>query len=79
MRLTLAIQIPHWPQLSRIWVCLQDIELAKSLGAEVVELRLDFLKDLDLENPKPQLQQQLDACKQAGLQAIVTFRPAWEG
>lgn len=49
------------------------------MGAEVAELRLDFQLDLDVQNPGPQIQEQLSACKQAGLPAIVTLRPEWEG
>jgi 3-dehydroquinate dehydratase len=45
----------------------------------VIELRIDFLKDLDLRNPEPVLTRLLDACKAANLPPIVTFRPAWEG
>lgn len=58
---------------------LEEIKQAASYGADLVELRLDFLKDLDLVNPRPTLNALLDACKAAGLQAIVTFRPEWEG
>ena len=57
----------------------QEIAEAKRIGAEVVELRLDFQEDLDLQNPGPQIQEQLSACKQAGMPAIITLRPQWEG
>jgi 3-dehydroquinate dehydratase/shikimate dehydrogenase len=58
---------------------LKEIDEAAACGAEVVELRLDFLKDLDLLSPGPTLKTLLDACKAVQLPAIVTFRPAWEG
>jgi 3-dehydroquinate dehydratase len=58
---------------------LEEIKEAAEFGADTVELRIDFLKDLDLMNPKPTLTALLDACKAAGLQALVTFRPEWEG
>lgn len=45
----------------------------------MVELRLDYLKDLDLEDPEAQIQSLLDASRRAELPAIVTLRPSWEG
>lgn len=58
---------------------MQEVEEVKKAGADLVELRLDYLGDLDLEDPEPQIHKLLEACKQAQLPAIVTFRPSWEG
>ena len=44
-----------------------------------MELRLDYVKDLNLEDPEAQVQLLLDASKKAELPAIVTLRPSWEG
>ena len=44
-----------------------------------MELRLDFVKDFNLEDPEAQIQSLLDASKRAELPAIVTLRPSWEG
>jgi len=52
---------------------------AKAAGATAVELRLDFLTDLDTADPRPVLATLLAGCARAGLPAVVTFRPAWEG
>lgn len=41
-----------------------------------MELRLDFLSDLDVEKHVPLLAQ---ACALVELQCIVTYRPTWEG
>ena len=51
----------------------------QAAGADVVELRLDYLEDLNLEDPEAQIQRLLDACKKAELPAIITLRPGWEG
>lgn len=56
-----------------------EIREAADFGADVVELRIDFLKDINLLNPAPTLKRLLDACKAVKLPAIITFRPAWEG
>ena len=56
-----------------------EIREAAEFGADVVELRLDFLKDIDLLEPKATLKRLLGACDAYKLPAIVTFRPAWEG
>jgi len=57
----------------------QEISEAKSAGAQVVELRLDYLEDLDLEDPLPALEKLLGSCRTQRISAIVTLRPAWEG
>ena len=57
----------------------QEIQEAKSAGAQVVELRLDYLEDLPLEDPQPALERLLGSCKAQRIPAIVTFRPQWEG
>ena len=57
----------------------QEIQEAKSAGAQVVELRLDYLEDLPLEDPQPALERLLGCCKTQRTPAIVTFRPEWEG
>ncbi|KAK9906781.1 hypothetical protein WJX75_007923 [Coccomyxa subellipsoidea] len=56
-----------------------EIREAEQFGADVVELRLDFLKDINLLDPAPTLKRLLDACEAVKLPAIITFRPAWEG
>ncbi|BDA46464.1 probable shikimate dehydrogenase (NADP(+)) at C-terminar half [Coccomyxa sp. Obi] len=56
-----------------------EIREAAEFGADVVELRLDFLKGIDLLDPKATLKRLLGACDAYKLPAIVTFRPAWEG
>jgi 3-dehydroquinate dehydratase/shikimate dehydrogenase len=65
---------------------LAEIKEAAAAGATAIELRLDFLADLmesDAEagtpDPAPALRTLLAATAGAGLPAIVTFRPAWEG
>ncbi|BDA45169.1 3-dehydroquinate dehydratase [Coccomyxa sp. Obi] len=55
-----------------------EIREAADIGADVLELRVDFLKDMDLYDPAPSLKRLLEGCEAAGLPAIVTFRPAWE-
>jgi len=62
-----------------VWFLEQEIAEAKSSGAEVVELRLDYLEDLSLEDPLPALEKLLGSCKTQRIPAIVTFRPDWEG
>ncbi len=56
-----------------------EIREVADFGADVVELRIDFLKDIDLFNPAAFLNPLLDACNAVRLPAIVTFRPNWEG
>lgn len=51
----------------------------RAAGADIVELRLDYVRDLNLEDPEQQLQAVIQASKKAELPAIVTLRPAWEG
>lgn len=48
---------------------------AKRRGADVVEIRLDYLEDF-LLNPAQNLSNLITNCS---LPAIVTFRPVWEG
>jgi len=52
---------------------LAEIEEATAAGVDVIELRLDFIKDF---NPSTDLKPLVDACK---VPYIVTFRPTWEG
>lgn len=48
----------------------------KSLGADLVEIRLDFLKDL----PSLSILKELSELRKTlGLPVIITFRPVWEG
>ena len=58
---------------------LKEIEEAFELGADAIELRLDFLQDLQMDDPGPVLKALLAKCKQLDRPAIVTFRPDWEG
>lgn len=58
---------------------LQEIQEAKEAGADVIELRLDYLKDLNAEAPEEGLKKLIDTSKAVGLPAIVTLRPVWEG
>lgn len=53
---------------------LDEIALARSCGADILELRLDFYADFE---PDRHLQALLDAC--GAMPCIVTCRPAWEG
>jgi hypothetical protein len=52
---------------------LAEIGEAEAAGADVVELRLDFLTDFD---PAADLKRLLDACTKP---CIFTYRPTWEG
>ncbi|KAI8473685.1 MAG: type I 3-dehydroquinase-domain-containing protein [Monoraphidium minutum] len=52
---------------------LAEIGEAAAAGADVIELRLDFLKEFD---PSSDLKALMDACK---VPYIVTYRPTWEG
>ena len=58
---------------------LQEIQEAYELGADAIELRLDFLEDLTLQDPGPPLKALLGKCKEVDRPAIVTLRPEWEG
>ena len=64
---------------STVEAALKEIEEACELGADAIELRLDFLQDLDLTDPGPVLKTLLAKCKELGRPALVTFRPEWEG
>ena len=85
MRLNNHLVTPWLPHLLRRATAdslegqLAEIQEAAEAGADVIELRIDFLKDLDLLNPEPVLTKLLDACTAANLPPIVTFRPSWEG
>ncbi|KAL5712830.1 hypothetical protein ACHQM5_014958 [Ranunculus cassubicifolius] len=50
-----------------------DMEKAKENGADLVELRIDYLKEF---NPKHDLQKLI---KESPLPTLVTYRPKWEG
>jgi len=52
---------------------LAEIQEAVAGGADIVELRIDFIKGLNAEVDIPAL---LDACP---VPAIVTYRPTWQG
>lgn len=52
---------------------LDEAREAKNAGADVVELRLDFLEDFD---PSRDLEEMIEAFE---LPCIVTYRPSWEG
>ena len=56
-----------------------EIDEACDLGADAIELRLDFLQDLKMNDPGPVLKALLAKCKQLDRPAIVTLRPDWEG
>eukprot|EP00878_Enallax_costatus_P021457 GHUV01022712.1.p1 GENE.GHUV01022712.1~~GHUV01022712.1.p1 ORF type:complete len:157 (+),score=38.76 GHUV01022712.1:635-1105(+) len=53
---------------------LAEIEEARSTGVDVIELRLDFIKDFE---PMRHLEQLMQAC--GSMPYIVTYRPTWEG
>ena len=57
----------------------KEIEEACELGADAIELRLDFLQDLKMNDPAPVLKALLAKCKQLDKPAVVTLRPEWEG
>ena len=44
-----------------------------------MELRLDFLQDLNVEQPAAQLQEAVSYAESHGLKCILTLRPSWEG
>ncbi|KAI7844252.1 hypothetical protein COHA_002050 [Chlorella ohadii] len=52
---------------------LAEAQEAVANGADIVELRLDYLEDFDAERDLPRLVQQCP------LPAIATYRPVWEG
>ncbi|KAJ8760750.1 hypothetical protein K2173_017897 [Erythroxylum novogranatense] len=52
---------------------LVQMKLAKEIGADLVEIRVDFLKNF---NPRPDLEVLI---KQSPLPTLVTYRPNWEG
>ena len=56
-----------------------DIREAADAGADAVELRLDFLQDLDLQQPASQLQDAVSFAHELGIKTILTLRPKWEG
>ena len=55
---------------------IQEIKEAARVQADVVELRADYLTEFDAATDIERL---LDACSAAGLPAIFTYRPVWEG
>ena len=68
------------PIVARSWEGARaDIREATDAGADVVELRLDFLQDLDLQHPANQLQDAVSFARGLGLETILTLRPKWEG
>ncbi|KAF6260878.1 type I 3-dehydroquinase-domain-containing protein [Scenedesmus sp. NREL 46B-D3] len=52
---------------------LQEIAEASATGVDVIELRLDFIKNFE---PMKDLERLMSACS---MPYIVTFRPVWEG
>lgn len=52
---------------------LEEAKEALAAGADVVEIRLDYLDSFDAEHDLPVL---LEGCP---LPAVVTYRPDWEG
>jgi 3-dehydroquinate dehydratase/shikimate dehydrogenase len=52
---------------------LQEIAEASATGVDVIELRLDFIKDFE---PMKDLERLMAACS---MPYIVTYRPTWEG
>jgi 3-dehydroquinate dehydratase/shikimate dehydrogenase len=52
---------------------LAEAQEAVANGADIVELRLDYLEQFSPEEDLPRL------LKQCPLPAIVTYRPIWEG
>jgi 3-dehydroquinate dehydratase/shikimate dehydrogenase len=52
---------------------LAEIQEAAASGVDIIELRLDFIKDFDTARD---LERILKACP---LPSIVTYRPKWEG
>ena len=58
---------------------LREVQQAAGAGADVVELRLDYLRDMNFLEPERHLAALLEACEGAGLPCIITLRPTWEG
>ena len=58
---------------------LQEVRDAAAAKADVVELRLDYLRDMNFLEPEGHLSALLEACEGVGLPCIVTLRPTWEG
>lgn len=58
---------------SSVALVLSEIMEAVAAGVDVVELRLDFIKEFDVESD---LQKIMLACP---IPYIVTYRPKWEG
>lgn len=52
---------------------LEEIKEAAATGVDLIELRLDFIKDFD---PSKDLQTLMSACT---VPYVVTYRPKWEG
>ncbi|XP_027353231.1 bifunctional 3-dehydroquinate dehydratase/shikimate dehydrogenase, chloroplastic-like [Abrus precatorius] len=52
---------------------LNEMRMAKEIGADLVEIRLDYVRSF---NPRPHLETLI---KQSPLPTIVTYRPMWEG
>ncbi|KAI4343243.1 hypothetical protein MLD38_027771 [Melastoma candidum] len=52
---------------------LSQIRTAKELGADLVEIRIDYLKNF---SPKQDLEVLI---KQSSLPTLITYRPKWEG
>lgn len=52
---------------------LAEIQEAAASGVDIIELRLDFIKDF---SPERDLDRIMQACP---LPYIVTYRPKWEG
>jgi 3-dehydroquinate dehydratase/shikimate dehydrogenase len=52
---------------------LQEIAEASATGVDIIELRLDFIKDFE---PMKDLERLMAACS---MPYIVTYRPKWEG
>eukprot|EP00884_Botryococcus_braunii_P011164 jgi/Botrbrau1/20048/Bobra.200_1s0053.1 len=57
----------------------KEIQEAAELGADLVELRLDYLEDLDLKSPEEALETLYQACEDSDVLPITTFRPKYEG
>mmetsp|Transcript_20931 Transcript_20931/g.45776 ORF Transcript_20931/g.45776 Transcript_20931/m.45776 type:complete len:609 (+) Transcript_20931:186-2012(+) len=51
----------------------KEIQEAEGYGVDIVELRLDFIKDFDTERDLPRI---MSSCTRP---FIVTYRPKWEG
>lgn len=58
---------------STVAAFLEEIKEATASGVDIIELRLDFIKDFDTQRDLPTL---MSACT---IPYIVTYRPKWEG